>query len=310
MLKKKLVLLVVLCFNLSFCYSCKDVSGCKKTCTKDQKAEAEKKTGPVISLSYGTGGFENNPISSFMYFVPLIAPVKVKRVTSVNNSQLASLLSYKRIEKGSKVIVICDFAMQGEGFHTNVFNPAGIIKLHKEEREKKQTLENLLHHITFEGTGTGTFTAYASKDNNGGITVEKVAIDFATKGNDTTVTAGLFSVKPVNSEYEYKNRHEEIVIKIDTLTFSKTPPGQKALMEVKLRAVEDQGQGFSLWSSIKAMIANVIIKPLGITQKGNSTMLDFGRALINKKDEFMFPFAENIIESVEVDPESYDNPQY
>jgi hypothetical protein len=310
MLKKILVLFIALCFNQSFCYCGNDFTGSQEADKKQKNADPDKTTGPVIKLDYGKEGLENNPISSFMYFVPLIAPVKVRRITSVNNSQYASLLTYKRTDKNGRTIVACDFAMKGEGFHTIVFNPAGIIKLHKEEREKNKPLEHLLHHITFEGVGTGTFTAYASKDDKSGITVEKISIDFATKGNDTTVTAGLFSVKPKNGEYAYKNRHEEIVIKIDTLTFAKTKPGQKPLMEVKLRAVESHGRGFNLWSSIKAMIANIMIEPLGITQKGNSTMLDFGKALINKKSEFQFPFAENIKESVDVDPDNYEKPQY
>jgi len=42
---------------------------------------AKDSNGPTILLSYSKKGFKKNPISSFMYFVPLISMTLVERET-------------------------------------------------------------------------------------------------------------------------------------------------------------------------------------------------------------------------------------
>jgi len=54
----------------------------------------------------------------------------------------------------------------------------------------------------------------------------------------------------------------------------------------------------------KGTIANLLMSPLKVTKLGNTTMLEFGEALVQKQPAFTFPKAENIKESkeVEIDP--------
>ena len=54
--------------------------------------------GPTLLLGYDQDQFKGNPISSFMYFVPLISPTPVYFYTSTDNTQQHrhSLLSAKK----------------------------------------------------------------------------------------------------------------------------------------------------------------------------------------------------------------------
>ena len=64
----------------------------------------------------------------------------------------------------------------------------------------------------------------------------------------------------------------------------------------------EESEGF--FSGLKGVIANLFIKPTKVTKLGNTTMLEFGDALLQKNTTFTFPKAKNIKESkiVEIDP--------
>ena len=53
--------------------------------------------GPTLIMSYRKEKFVKNPIASFMYFVPLIAPTLVDNISSAHNEQQVCIISHKII---------------------------------------------------------------------------------------------------------------------------------------------------------------------------------------------------------------------
>ena len=83
--------------------------------------------GPTILLAYSKEDRKKNPISSFMYFVPLIAVSPVDRQTSVDNDQQTGIISYEKKVDAKSFYVSCEFEIWGKGFYRNTFEPAGMI---------------------------------------------------------------------------------------------------------------------------------------------------------------------------------------
>ena len=117
-------------------------------------------------------------------------------------------------------------------------------------------------------------------------------VHFNGRGKTSPVTVGLYSVKSVNGEYKYENKYNEIVARVNTLTFSKST--DKPLMGIIVSAVYAEGGKPDFWGNLKGALANLLIKPLEIDKLGNDTMLDFGCALFNDKETFTFPKAKNL----------------
>ena len=59
----------------------------------DSNDAADDIDGPTMIMSYSKKEFVKNPIESFMYFVPLIAPTLVDNISSVNNEQQVGIIS-------------------------------------------------------------------------------------------------------------------------------------------------------------------------------------------------------------------------
>ena len=75
-------------------------------------------------------------------------------------------------------------------------------------------------------------------------------------------------------------------------------------MGIKVASISDTAESVGFFSSLKGLIANLFITPPKVTELGNTTMLEFGYALVQKKPAFTFPEAKNIKETkiVEIDP--------
>ena len=133
-------------------------------------------------------------------------------------------------------------------------------------------------------------------------TVTELDMQFNARGHKSPVTIGLYDVKPKDGEYKYENRSNEVVARVNTLTFKKTEQTPK--MGIKVASISDTAESEGFFSGLKAVIANFFIKPPKVDKLGNTTMLEFGDALLQKKPAFTFPKATNIKESkvVEVDP--------
>lgn len=257
--------------------------------------------GPTILLGYSRERFKKNPISSFMYFVPLIAPTLVDNISSVNNEQQVGIISYK-IKLGSKSFsAACEFEILGSGFHMNTFDSAGMIESHTDELEKGEALTNMLDYIKFEGEGFGRIEVKGTMTGSA-PTVTDVYFQFNTKGRKSPVTVGLYDIEPKNGEYRYENRSNEIFARVNTLAFRKAKKTPR--MGIKVASISDTAESEGFFSGLKGIIANLFISPPKVAELGNTTMLDFGYALLEKSPSFTFPKAKNIKESkvVKIDP--------
>ncbi|MGP8004906.1 MAG: hypothetical protein ACLPSL_14030, partial [Smithella sp.] len=95
---------VGLCSNLS---GRLDSRGSKSVAIGNEAAKDS--NGPTLLLSYSKKGFKNNPISSFMYFVPLISTTLVDRETSANNEQRVGIITYEKKVTSKSFNVVCEF---------------------------------------------------------------------------------------------------------------------------------------------------------------------------------------------------------
>ena len=250
--------------------------------------------GPTVMLSYSKETFRENPISSFMYFVPLIAPTLVDRQTSAHNDQEVAMISYERKIGAKSFYVACEFEMRGKGFHKNTFDPAGMIAAHARELEENEPLTHTLDYIKLEGEGFGRIEVEGTI-NDSTATVTEVALQFNARGGKSPVTIGLYDIKPKDGQYKYENRSNELVARVNTLAFKKCDETPRMGISVASVAKAAARDGFL--ARVKGAIANLIIKPPEIEQLGNETMLDFGHAILKQKPEISFPKARNIEEN-------------
>ena len=270
----------------------------KETSTDPNHVAADRK-GPTLILSYSKKKPAKNPIDSFMYFVPLISPTYVDNISSADNEQRVGVISRKMKSDSNSFRVTCEFQVLGSGFHMNTFGPAGMIAANTDELEKGETLTNMLDYIRIDGEGFGIIET-KGRITDSARTVTEIAIRFNAKGHKSPVTIGLYDVEPEDGEYKYENRSKEIVARVNKLTFKKTDQTPKMGITIASVSKKNESAGFFGW--IKGAIANMIIKPLKITELGNNTMLEFGEAILQKKPTFTFPKADNIKQSKKVPP--------
>jgi hypothetical protein len=245
-------------------------------------------------MSYSKKQFVKNPIESFMYFVPLIAPTPVDNISSANNEQQVGIISYEKKVTSKSFYLVCEFEILGTGFHMNTFDFAGMIAAHTEELKKGDTLTNMLDYIKFDGEGFGCLEIKGTMA--GSIpTVTEVAMQFNARGHKSPVTIGLYDIKPKDGQYKYENRSNKIVARVNSLVFKKAEKTPR--MGIIVASISDAEESEGLISGIKGCIANLFIKPPKVTKLGNTTMLEFGNALLQKNTTFTFPKAKNIKES-------------
>jgi hypothetical protein len=245
-------------------------------------------------MSYSKEKFVINPIASFAYFVPLISPTLVDNISSVNNDQQLGIISHKIIADSKFFHVACEFEILGSGFHMNTFDSAEMIATHTDELKKGETMTNMLDFIKFGGDGFGIIEVKGTIIGSTRVVTE-VDIQFNTRDHKSPVTIGLYDIKPKDGEYKYENRSNEVVARVNTLSFKKTKKTPR--MGIKVASISDTGESEGFFSSLKGAIANLFIKPTKVDKLGNTTMLEFGYALLQKNTTFTFPKAKNIKES-------------
>ena len=123
--------------------------------TADGNNNVKDGNGPTFIMSYKKEEFVKNPIESFMYFVPLIAPTLVDNISSVNNDQQVGVISYEKKVDADSFQVACEFEILGKGFHMNTFDSNGMIETHTVDLKKGETLTHMLDYIKIEGDGYG-----------------------------------------------------------------------------------------------------------------------------------------------------------
>jgi len=250
--------------------------------------------GPTMIMSYSKKQFVKNPIASFMYFVPLIAPTLVDNISSVNNTQQVGIISYEKKVTSKSFYLACDFEILGSGFHMNTFDFAGMIAAHTEELKKGEPLTDMLDYIKFDGEGFGRLEIKGTMTGST-PTVTEVAMQFNAKGHKSPVTIGLYDIKPKDGQYKYENRSNRIVARVNSLVFKKTEKTPR--MGIIVASISDAEESEGFFSSIKGCIANLFITPPNVTKLGNTTMLEFGDALLQKNATFTFPRAKNLREN-------------
>jgi hypothetical protein len=260
----------------------------------DGNDSAKDSNGPTMIMSYSKKQFVKNPIESFMYFVPLIAPTLVDNISSVNNTQQVGIISHDKKVTSKSFYVACDFEILGSGFHMNTFDSAGMIAAHTDELKKGESLTNMLDYINFDGEGFGRIEVKGTM-NGSTPTVTEVGMQFNARGHKSPVTIGLYDIKPKEEQYKYENRSNQIVARVNSLIFKKTP--NTPHMEIIVASISDAAESEGFFSSVKGAIANLFINPPEITKLGNNTMLNFGYALQKQKPAFTFPKAKNLREN-------------
>jgi hypothetical protein len=250
--------------------------------------------GPTLILNYGKETFKKNPVLAFAYFIPLVSPVLVDREISVNNEQQEGVISYERTVTSNSFYVTCEFEILGKGFHKNTFDSAGMIARNIGNLKEGEPLTNMLDYIKFEGEGVGLIEVKGTTTGST-QTVTEVDICFNARDQKSPVTVGLYSVKPQNGQYKYENRYNELIARVDTLTFRKSEKNPR--MGIEIASIHKKTEDESFWSTIKGLIANFFIKPLEVDKLGNDTMLNFGYTLLKQKPAFTFPKAKNIKEN-------------
>lgn len=268
----------------------------------ESAADVNDANGPTVRLNYSRQTFEKNPISSFMYFIPLISPTFVDRETSANNEQQVGIVSYERNVTSKSFYVSCEFEILGRGFHKNTFDPVGMIAERTGKLEEGESLTTTLDYIKFEGEGFGRIEVKGTITGST-ETVTEVDLHFNARDQKSPVTIGLYDVKPKDGQYKYENRSDEIVVRVDTLTFKKS---ENPRMGIEIASIHKKMEDESYWGTVKAVIANLFINPPKVTKLGNDTMLNFGYAMLKQKPAFTFPRAKNLRENRRV---AIDNKQ-
>jgi len=247
--------------------------------------------GPTITLNYDPSKLVKNPSSSFMYFIPLIAPTHVNMDISPDNHQQAWILSYDKKAKKKSFYVTCTFQMQGAGYFKNTLDSDEVIASFREEVKKGAPIKNALDYINFQGEGIGCFEAWGTI-NDSKETVTEVRVHFNVGGRESPVTIGLYSVDCQNGHYDYSKRHDQLVARAATLTFKKDSSDPK--MEVAVSSVNDAADPNGYFGGIVGFFANFFIPPTRISAVGNDTMLNFGYSMCKQQQSFTFPKAANI----------------
>lgn len=254
----------------------------------------EDANGPTLLLGYRKEDFEQNLISSFMYFVPLVSLTSVETQTSAGNKQQIGIVSYEMKATSKSFKVVCEFEISGKGVHKTAFDPVSMIQEHINEVKEGQPLTNMLDYIRFENEGfvrievRGTVTG-------SGSTIDEVKMNLNARGRKSPVTIGLYDVSPRDGHYKYENRSNEVVARVNSLVFRKTEKTPQ--MGVKVATLARKNKPGDLFRGIKGAIANLILEPPLVARLGNETVLAFGSTLFKKEPAFTFPRAENIKEN-------------
>ena len=290
----RLIALCAVTFICIFLFTpCVGISSDPNARISDHSGESVADGGPTMIMSYSTEKFIKNPIGSFAYFVPLIAPTLVDNISSVNNDQQVAIISHKVTVDSKSFYVACEFEILGKGFHMNTFDSAGMIAANIDQLKKDETMTNMLDYIKFDGDGFGIIEVKGTITGSTKIVTE-VDIQFNARGHKSPVTIGLYDIKPKDGKYNYENRSNEVVARVNALSFKKTK--KIPHMGIKVGSIRDKVESEGFFSRLKGAIANLFLEPTEVDKLGNTTMLEFGNALLQKKPTFTFPKAKNIKE--------------
>ncbi|HEY5346223.1 MAG TPA: hypothetical protein VIK62_07765 [Verrucomicrobiae bacterium] len=249
-------------------------------------------TGPTLHFDYGHGELRDNPVSKFMYFVPLISPEPVSVFTNAGNPQYTRVLSFSSRTNGATFSVTCEFDFTGTGSLQNVFDHTPKIQMHEKELRAGTPLKHQLDSINVLGNGSGSIEIDGAFT-NGQRVINLVELRFNRHGHTSPVTINLEDIVYRNGAVRSEN---EMVARVNALIFRRVAGTPK--MEVSLASLKSKAAGDGLWQnfmgSLKGATANLFLPPLKIEPEGQQAMLDFGLALATEKSDFTFPIATRL----------------
>lgn len=254
---------------------------------------ADKTSGPTLLIDYQDGG-PGNPVDTFMYFVPLVAPTAMDVYTDPNTTLNARIISRTSKESDSEFTTVCTFEIRGSGVYEAFFEPTEMIAFNLEGNTKPRTLHNLLRSIRVDGPMRGSLEVFGTIQDTQ-RQVNKVQLRFDLDGK-SPVAAHLYDVKSDGKTCLFENRFHEQLARIDSLSFVRGGNPPRMTTEVGAVAGEKQKEGF--FAAFKAMLANWFLPPLPIAAVGNETMMNFGMALDTTQPAFTFPYAQNLRQSL------------
>ncbi len=248
--------------------------------------------GPTVQFDYGHGETHDNPITRFMYFVPLISPEPVSVFTNASNSQCARVLSLVCRTNGRAFSATCEFKFTGTGSLQNVFDHTNDIQTHLKELQAGGTLKHQLGSINVADTGNGSVEIEGTFTNRQPV-VNMVQLRFNGHGDVSPVTINLMDFVHHDGSVQVAN---EMIARVNALTFHRTTGTPK--MEVTLASLKRKDAGNGLWSnlvgSLKGATLNLFLPPLTVEPEGQQALLDFGLALVTEQPAFTFPFATRL----------------
>ena len=253
---------------------------------------AETVTGPTLRLDYGVGGQGVNPVSDFMYFVPLISPEHVMLATNLGNTQCARVVTFTNRITGKAFSATCEFEFTGNGRQRDTFEHVVGIQRHEKQLKTTHLLAHQLSAITVDGVGSGIVEIQGAFT-NGHYEVNEVKLRFNAHGRSSPVSINLHDIRLRDGAYVYEN---ETVARVNALLFRRSTGHPK--MEVTLASLLHKDAPKSAWSSfigeLKGAAANMMLPPLNVEPEGEQAMLDFGLALVTKQPTYTFPFAPRL----------------
>ena len=261
--------------------------------TATARTDSPNQKGPTIVLDYGSGKGRANSAAEFMYFVPVVSPTLIECQTSKANTQTARLISFRKKLVDDGFSAQCDFEMKGKGYHKNRYLPSSMIDKYSKV-QKGETLKNMLDYIVVEGEGYGSIEV-SGNIVNGAEVVDDVKVHFSGRGCKSPVRIGLYNVKRANGKFDYADRCNEVIVRVNTLVFKRSDEGAK--MGVVVASITKATKKEGLWARFKGVVANLFIPPVEIEPAGNRAMLDFGHAIYKQKSSFTFPKAKNLVDS-------------
>lgn len=248
--------------------------------------------GPTLQLDYGQCETRGNPVSGFMYFVPLISPEQVSVFTNAGNTQCARVLSYDCRTNGQSFTATCEFEFTGTGTQQNVFDHAHNLQKHQAELLAGGTIKRQLGAISVTGNGSGSVEIEGTFTNGQRI-VNQVQMRFNRRGHASPVTINLEDITYRDGAVQLQNK---MVARVNALTFRRATGTPK--MEVSLASLKRKNASNGLWSNLvgnlKGATVNLFLPPLTVEPEGQQAMLDFGLALAMEKPVFTFPHAARL----------------
>jgi hypothetical protein len=248
--------------------------------------------GPTLHFDYGHGEPHDNPITRFMYFVPLISPEPVSVFTNAGNTQCARVRSLTCRTNGQAFSATCEFEFTGTGSQQNVFDHTNHIQKHMKELRAGGTMKHQLGSINIADAGSGSVEIEGTLT-NGRPMVNLVQMRFNSHGHASPVTINLKDFVYRDGSVQTAN---EMVARVNALIFQRAAGTPK--MEVTLASLKRKGAGNGLWQnfmgSLKGTTVNLFLPPLTVEPEGQQAMLDFGLALATQKPMFTFPVATRL----------------